>query len=217
MKAISGEQFCNESGLTGMELVILISGMILAASLLILFMNPGDPAALLRTFPGGIVADSVHISGDNLQPVGSAIGFAAVDRLSGDHPMVFTHPDPGKLGAVHVMISLFIGQTGAIDMDRANVRWSSQGSYEQIPHSGTLPLVCPNWTISGKYNLLPGHVADADNWLEPDEEFDIFACPSSGVQPYGMFSLIISPAGAAMPLTIRRTVPGRIRLVMNLG
>ena len=155
MKAISSEQFCNESGLTGMELVILISGMILAASLLILFMNPGDPAALLRTFPGGIVADSVHISGDNLQPVGSAIGFAAVDRLSGDHPMVFTHPDPGKLGAVHVMISLFIGQTGAIDMDRANVRWSSQGSYEQIPHSRHVAACMPELDNIGKIQSAP--------------------------------------------------------------
>jgi len=51
--AISGEISGNESGVTGMELVNLISGMILAASLLILLMNPGDPAALFRTFHGG--------------------------------------------------------------------------------------------------------------------------------------------------------------------
>lgn len=163
------------------------------------------------------MADSAYISGGNLQPVGSVVGFAAVNRISGDNPVVFTDPDPGKLGAVHVMISLFIGHTGAIDMDRANVSWSGPGSYELLPHSGTLPLVCPNWTISGKYNLLPGHIADADNWLEPEEEFAILACPSSGVRPYETFSLTIRPEGTAMPLTISRTAPKRIMPVMNLG
>lgn len=53
VNAISGETSGTESGVTGMELIILISGMILAASLVILLMNPGDPAALLRAFPGG--------------------------------------------------------------------------------------------------------------------------------------------------------------------
>ena len=200
-----------------MGIAIIVTVMILAAALVIPLTNPGGPPSLLRNFPRGMVADSMYISGDNLQPVGSAVGYAAVNRISEDHPVVFTHPDPGKMGAVHVMISLFIGHTGAIDMDRANVGWSSQASFELLPYSGTLPLVCPNWTISGKYNLLPGHVADADNWLEPDEEFDILACPSSGVRPYGTFALILRPEGTAMPLTISRTVPERIKRVMNLG
>ncbi len=200
-----------------MELAILITGMIIAASLLILFVSSGYAAAWLGAFPGGLLPESLHISGDNLQPVGSVIGFPAVTRVSGNHPLVFTHPEPEMLGAVQVMLSLFIGHTGAIDMDKVKVSWSARGSYEQIPHSGTLPLVCPNWTISGKYNMLPGHVADADNWLEPDEEFEILACPSSGVRPYDTFDIIISPEGTAMPLTISRTVPERIGVIMNLG
>ena len=207
----------NDPGLTGIGVAVLMGGVILAAAVGILLANPGSTPVLPRTFPGGLVSDSMYISGDNLQPVGSAFGFAAVDRTSGDHPLVFPHPDPGRLGAVHIMISLFIGHTGAIDMDQAKVSWSSRGSNEQIPHSLTLPLVCPNWTILGKYNMLPGHVANADNWLEPDEEFDILACPSRGVGPYGTFALVIGPEGAAMPLTISRTVPDRIRPVMNLG
>jgi len=115
------------------------------------------------------------------------------------------------------MISLLIGQTGAIDMDRENVSWSGPGSYELLRYSGTLPLICPNWTISGKHNMPPDHIADADNWLEPDKEFDIIACPSSGVRPYETFSLTIRPEGTAMPLTISRTIPKRIMPVMNLG
>ncbi len=63
----------------------------------------------------------------------------------------------------------------------------------------------------------PGHIADADNWLEPDKEFDILACPSRGVGLYERFALIISPEGTVMPVTISHTVPDRIRPVTNLG
>jgi hypothetical protein len=149
--------------------------------------------------------------------VGSVFGFSAVSKIPGNADVRFAHPDPGKLGAVRITISLFMGDTGAIDMDRVNVRWTASGSHEQIQKTNPLLLVCPNWTITGKYNMLPGCSADSDNWLEPGEQFEILVCPSTGVQPYGTFTLTLSPDGSAMPLTVTRTVPPGIRPVMNLG
>ena len=64
--------------------------------------------------------------------------------------------------------------------------------------------------------MLPGCSADSDNWLEPGEQFEILACPSTGVQPYRTFTLTLSPDGSAMPHTVTRTVPPRMSPVMNL-
>jgi hypothetical protein len=159
----------------------------------------------------------MYISGDNIQPVGSVFGFPAVSGVPVNADVWFAHPDRGKLGVVRMTISLFMGDTGAIDMDRVNVIWTVSGSHEQIGQTRPPSLLCPNWTISAKNNMLPGRSADSDNWLEPGEQFEILVCPSTGVQPYGKFTLTISPEGSAMPLTLTRTVPPGIRPVMNLG
>lgn len=180
-------------------------------------MGGGQVTPMIRTFPEGTIAESAYQSGDHLEYVGSVFGFPAVSKTHGNADVKFTHPDPGKLGAVRMMISLFMGSTGAIDMDRVVVRWADRGSYEPIGQTSSRPLICPNWTITGKYNMLPGQSADSDNWLEPGEQFEILACPSAGVQPYGIFTLTLSPDGSAMPLTFTRTVPPVIRPVMNLG
>lgn len=207
----------DEHAFTGLELVILLTVIIGILIILVLFMSGGEVPAGVRTFPGGLVAESMYISGDHLQPVGSVFGFPALSGTRDNENVVFLHPDPGKLGVVRMMVSLFIGDTGAIDMDRTNVRWTSQKPNELIHKTDLSFLVCPNWTISGKYNMLPGHIADADNLLEPNEAFEILLCPSTGVQPYGSLSFTISPEGTAMPLTITRTVPPGILPVMNLG
>ena len=207
----------HEHAFTGLELVIIIVVIAGAMTFLLISLTGGEVPVFFRTFPGGLVAESAYMSGDHLQPVGSVFGFPAVSGIHGSAELMFAHPDPGRLGAVRMMISLFMGDTGAIDMDRVNVSWAGSGSYEQLQKTNTLPLICPNWTISGKYNMLPGRSADSDNWLEPDEEFEIIACPSTGFQPYRSFTLTISPEGSAMPLTVTRMVPSRVLPVMNLG
>jgi hypothetical protein len=130
---------------------------------------------------------------------------------------MYKSPSPGELGVVQITISLFMGSTGAIDMDRMDVIWVSSGSSEPIRQTFAPSLVCPNWTIIRKYNILPGRTADSDNWLEPGEQFEILACSSIGVQPYRTFTLILHPDGSAMPLTVARKVPSVIHPVMNLG
>ncbi|WP_321505368.1 hypothetical protein [uncultured Methanoregula sp.] len=206
-----------EDAFTGLEVVILIIVLLVIAGGFFLFMTSGETPGWARTFPGGMVADSVYVSGDHMQPVGSVVGFPAVSRINNKPLFLVPRGDPKRLGAIQVMVSLFIGHTGAIDMDQVHVSWTGDGFSEQIPKTNILPLVCPNWTITGKYNMLPGHVADADNWMEPDEEFEILVCSSRGVRPYESFTVTLRPEGTAMPLPLARTAPARIEPVMKLG
>jgi len=131
--------------------------------------------------------------------------------------VLYPRPDPGKLGSMQVTVALFIGDTGAIDMDRLTAAWSSGGPAELLHKSDRVPLVCPNWTIVKKYHMLPGHTADADNLLEPGEQFLIQACPSQAVAPYQSFTLTLHPEGTAVPLPLTRTVPAKVQPVMDLG
>lgn len=203
-------------GFTGLELVILVFVMIAGAALLLVHTSGGAPD-LSRTFPGGLVAESMYMSGDNIHTVGNVYGFPMVSHTSGTPRIVTVHEDPGRLGVARMAISLSLGDTGAIDMDRLQVQVACAGRSERIMQSAVPTLICPNWTISGKYNLLPGRTADSDNWLEPGEQFELTLCPSEGARPYESFTLTFQPDGVAMPLSITRTVPPRIEPVMNLG
>jgi len=206
-----------DDGFTGLELVI-ITGVILgvAAILLVHFSGSGMPA-WNRLLPGGLVAESTYISGDNLQPAGNVYGFPSVNHQLGTTPVIVVRQDPASLGVVRLVVSLFMGDTGAIDMDKVRIRWNTGSGPEYIQRIPSGTLVCPNWTISNKFNMLPGRTADADDLLEPDEQFELTLCPTAGIPPYGSVSFTISPEGVAMPLTITRSAPSRIQPVMNLG
>ena len=205
-----------EDGLTGLELVILVAVLIAGAALLLVHISGGAPS-LSRTFPGGLLAESMYVSGDNIQTVGSMYGFSMVSTTSGTPRIVVVHADPDRLGAVRMVISLFIGDTGAIDMERMQVQWSRINRSEILTRSTDPTLVCPNWTVSNKFNMLPGRTADSDNWLEPNEQFELTICPSEGARTYEKFSLTLHPDGSAVPLIVTRTVPAGIQPVMNLG
>lgn len=207
--------FRNDNGFTGLELVIIVVVLISVAALVMAYLG-GIPSGS-RTFPGGLVAESTYASGDTIQVAGNVYGFPSVSGTNGNTVVFFPHPDPGKLGILRPTVSLFIGSTGAIDMDRLAVTWTDGGTLERIRRTPSSTLFCPNWTISGKYNLLPGRSADPDDWLEPDEQFELTICPSQGILPYGSLTLTLSPDGVAVPLKISRTVPPRIQTVMILG
>lgn len=214
---MTGGMRSGEDGFTGLELVISLVFLIGAGAILLLFFSGGGIGSPLQTFPGGFVADSMYMTGDHLQSMGNVYGFPQINTISGKLPLQFRQQNPGLLGAVRFTTSLFIGSTGAIDMDRLAVQWTGAGASEGLPRTVSGPLVCPGWIISGKYNLLPGRTADADDLLEPGEQFEITACPLQGARPYDSISLRIQPEGTAMPLTIKRMAPGRIQPVMNLG
>jgi hypothetical protein len=206
-----------DDGFTGLELIICIIVLIGIAALLMFSLGGSDVPGWARTFPGGVVAESTYISGDHLQPVGSVYGFSPVHTRIGTTRIVTMNHDPNRLVIVRLVVSLFMGDTGAIDMDKVQVQWNHAGSAEYITRTPGTTLICPNWTISNKFNLLPGRTADSDDWLEPDEQFEITLCPSESVPPYGFFALTLSPDGVAMPLTLTRTAPPAIQPVMNLG
>jgi len=205
-----------EDAFTGLELVILIV-VLVAGTVFILMIAGGGAPDLSRTFPGGVVAGSVYITGDHVQTVGDVYGFPMTSRTTGPLRIMTVREDPKQLGVVRFVVSLFIGDTGAIDMDRVRVSWNQADGSEEIQKTPPQVLVCPNWTISDKYNMLPGHTADSDELLEPNEQFEITLCPSGGVKPYGTFTITLHPEGVAAPLTIPRMAPPRIQPVMNLG
>jgi hypothetical protein len=205
-----------DDGFTGLELVIVIVVLISIAAVLLVYLEGGEPEGI-RTFPGGIVAESAYISGDHIQAVGNVYAFPRVHNQMGNTRIVMTQEDPGRLGVVRVVVSLFMGNTGAIDMGQVRVQWNRAGGSEYIPRTMSSTLVCPNWTVSNKFNILPGRTADSDDWLEPNEQFELTLCPSQGVPPSGIFILAISPDGIAMPLTLKRMAPPQIQPVMNLG
>ena len=207
---------CTEEALTGLGIVILI-GVLVAGAAFVLVVFPVGISNPLRTFPGGLVAESMYISGDHLQTVGSMYGFPMSSRTTGPLNIVPSREDPGKLGMVRFTVSLFIGDTGAIDMDKIHVSWSQDNASELLRKTPPQVLVCPNWTISNKYNMLPGRTADSDEWLEPNEQFEITLCPSLGVPPYGQFTINLQPDGIAAPRALPRMAPVRIQPVMNLG
>lgn len=205
-----------ENAVTGLELIILISVLVAGAVFLLVFLSGGTPNPL-RTFPGGLVAESTYISGDNVQTVGNVYGFPMTSRTTGPLRILTVREDTNQLGVVRFTISLFIGDTGAIDMDKVRVSWSQNQVSEIIQKTPPSVLICPNWTISNKYNMLPGRTADADEWLEPNEQFEITLCPTTGIPPYGQFAITLRPDGVAAPLTLPRMAPARIQPVMNLG
>lgn len=209
-------QGLTENGLTGLELVILLIVLIAGAALLLVYLH-GGTLDLSRVFPGGLLAESMYMSGDNIYAKGNVYGYSMVSTPSGTPPIVVVYEDPGRLGAVRVVVSLFTGDTGAIDMDRIQVQWVRGNSSEGMRKTPGGTLVCPNWTISKKYNMLPGHTADSDEWLEPNEQFELTLCPSEGALPYEKFTLILQPDGSVMPLIVLRVVPPGIQPVMNLG
>lgn len=214
---MKNRQWRFDDALTGLEIVILLAVIAAGVVALLLLAGGHDTASWSRTFPGGLVAESMYMSGDNLQLRGEATGFAAVTPGSAPVPVLYQYPDAGRLGALGLTVSLFIGDTGAIDMDRLNVTLCTKDSCEPIQKNDRIPLVCPNWTITGKYNIMPGHTADTDNWLEPREQFALFVCPSTPLEPYQSFTVGLFPDGVAAPLRITRTVPPAVRPVMILG
>lgn len=206
-----------EDAITGLELVVLCIVLCIGTVIVLGVFTGGTPLNPAKILPGGVVVGSVYITGDHIQTVGNVYGFPMTSRISGPLHIVTVSQNPNQLGAARFVVSLFIGDTGAIDMDRVQVTWAQTGSTEVLRKTPPQVLVCPNWTISNKYNMLPGQKADADELLEPNEQFEITLCPTTGVQPYGQFTITLKPEGVAAPLTLPRMAPARIQPVMNLG
>jgi hypothetical protein len=106
---------------------------------------------------------------------------------------------------------------GGVDFDKVRVVWESGGIAETIPRKDSRPLVCPGWTIAGKFNMLPLKSANGDNILDPNEQFEIFACPTNTTVPYQQFSLTILPSGNMAPPIVSATVPPLVQPITSLS
>lgn len=208
-----------EGAVTGLELVIVMAVIIIIVGFIFFFHGGGGKANPTGPYTGGrqgILTSSVRTTGDLLRPVGTVIGYSAVDTVQNGIAIRFKQPDQTKLGAVEMTVSLFIGDMGGIDMDKTTVGWVMGGQNEIIKKTSPPTLICPNWTISQKLNMLPGKSADADDILEPNEQFVLFICPSNGMASNEQATLTISPAGDAFPLPVQITAPSIIQSMMAL-
>lgn len=201
-----------EKALTGFGFLVVISLVILLAYGVVLSFSSiqGD------SYKGGLLPTIVTESGDLLRHVGPVYGFSAVNGTPSDVAVQYPHPDPRRLGSVEMTTALFMGNMGGVDFDNVRVVWVSGGIAETLSRSDRRPVVCPGWTIAGKFNMLPLKSADGDNILEPNEQFEIFACPSNTTAPDNQFTVTISPAGIILPPVVRATVPSSVQPVMSL-
>jgi hypothetical protein len=202
-----------DDAFTGLHVVILATFVIIVV--LISLFGIGDDGSG-DSGHRDIIHHSMTIHGATIHMIGSAVGVPAVDTVQNNILIRFPNPNRNRLGGVSMHVSSFIGDSEGIDMDRVTVLWMTNGTVSIIPQSQGSLLICPNWTITGKYNQLPGHVADADNILDPHEQFDLFICPEDGAAPYQQFTVAITPPGAALPLPVPITAPGSIQPIMVL-
>jgi hypothetical protein len=202
-----------EDALTGLGIIVLILVLILLVYGVVTVFLPwqGNP------HNGGMVHTFASNSGDLMRHVGPVHVFTAEDGTPSDVAVRYPHPDPGRMGAAEMTVALFIGNMGGVDFDKVRVVWESGGIAETIPRKDSRPLVCPGWTIAGKFNMLPLKSANGDNILDPNEQFEIFACPTNTTVPYQQFSLTILPSGNMAPPIVSATVPPLVQPITSLS
>lgn len=204
----------HEDAFTGLELVVTIIVLVLSAYGLMTIMSSDTGSHDTRT---GIIPTITGESGYAMRHVGQVMVFASVDGTPANVIVHFPRQDSSRMGAAEMTVALFIGNMGGIDFDTVDVIWGSNGVTEQIPRKDTRPLNCPGWTIAGKYNMLPFKTADSDNILEPNEQFEIFVCPSNTTVPYEKFSVTIDHPGQVLPPVVIATAPPMTTAVVTLS
>jgi len=162
-------------------------------------------------------SNSISQCSAGIRLVGGVTGFAAINGHVSDVVVRYPVANTGQLGGTEMTKALFMGNTGGVDMDQATVTWMSNGISENLRKTDKTPVVCPNWTIAGKFNMLSMQHADADNILEPNEQFELFICSSNNSAPNQKFTFVIDSAGNALPLSVTRDAPALIRPIMQLG
>ena len=214
-----GQLHGNENAFTGLEIVILL----VIAVLILGYTGYAEvshgktpPVGAQQKQKQGMIVNDVVATSNLLTDPGGIFGYPAVDRTIDGVPVRFKTQDPAMLGAFELTIQPFMMTTGYIDMGHASVLWVNGNDQEKLSLVQTPQLICPNWTITNKANIVPLKSADQDLLLEPGEQFTLLVCPAGHAAPYQQFTLTIAPEnGEILPLT--RTVPPGITPVTNLG
>jgi hypothetical protein len=205
-----------DDALTGLDIITVAAVVLIIAGFAVSHFTFGI-GSFSRTGPQGLIPLALKQSGDQLNVLGPVTGFPAVSWSSGGITVIREDQDPGRLGAVAMTLSLFIGSTGGIDMERTGVFWTGRSGTETIRMTTGTRVVCPNWTVVNKLNINPFRSADEDNILEPGETFDVFVCPSRAPAPSDPFTVVFQPPGTAIRFPVSRTVPPVITTTMQLG
>ncbi|MDP3564136.1 MAG: hypothetical protein Q8R70_06560 [Methanoregula sp.] len=208
-----------DNALTGLEIVILL---VIAVSI-IGYVGYGEsthgkapPAGAQQKQKQGMIPHEMVEATDLLTDPGGIYGYPAVDGTIAGIPVHFKTQNPSMLGAFELTVQPFMMNSGNIDMGDASVLWVSGTDQEKLALTRAPVLICPNWTITSKANLVPLKGANQDLFLETDEQFTLLVCPAGLAAPYQQFTMTIAPEnGQILPLT--RTVPPDITPVTNLG
>ena len=199
-----------EEALTGFGIIVLILGIIVVLYIILMLRSPvtGTGNGFLHAF--------MDNTGNILRSVGPVTAFSAVNGTPHDVDARYPEPDPGRMGSVELNVALFIGNMGGVDFDKVRVVWISNGIAETLPRSDSRPLICPGWTIVARYNTIPLKNVNSNNILDPDEQFEIFACPKNTTEAYQQFSLAIAPVGNVIPPLVSTSAPPMVQPVMHL-
>lgn len=228
----------DENGLTGLEAIIIIIVMIVIGHVIITTLSNGPapgtpPPGMLRTYAGE--------SGFAIRHVGPVTVFSAVSGRPSDVTVRFPHQDPAHLGAVEMTVAPFIGDMGGIDFDKVGLYWATDVLVEKIPRKNTLPLVCPGWMIADRFDVPAGKPANSvklpkklpemrgtstsvtnlsangNDILYPDEQFEIFICPTNTTPPYQQFAITVNLPGSVLPPVAIITAPVMDQPVITLN
>jgi hypothetical protein len=200
------KRYAAEEALTGFGVIVII--LILYVALIL--RSPGTITG------GGILHTYMGDTGNMLRTVGPVTVFSAVNGTPQDVDVRYPDPDSGRMGSVELNVALFIGSMGGVDFDKVRIVWISNGIAETIPRNDARPLLCPGWTIVRKYNVIPLKNANSNDVLDPDEQFEIFACPKNTTAPYQQFALVITPPGNIAPPVVSVSAPPMVQPVVNL-
>jgi hypothetical protein len=202
-----------ENGYTG-TLIVLISLVILLSLVMYTAFISTGYASGRQAYAG------MKRVTDNLVVSDTVTGYADQSGMLGQIRVDNPRPHPNDLGAVRVKIRLdsvrmmWQNDTG-VDLSRATVTFTSPAGTETLPGTTLAILKKPCWKIVEKGSILPGHDADSDDLLEPNEVFILFIYPSAPLHAKTPFSLRIEFTDEN-PLTVSRVVPDPVIPVMDL-
>ena len=203
---------CREDAVTGADIVvgiIAVIGLLIGVHYLI-----GSP--LTANHDEGIIPDAVGASANALITDGDVYGFADNGGPYEGIAVAEGPTNPKRMGAVSLSLRLIEGETGGVNMETADVRFSAKEHIEGLRYSANMPLQRPNWTVASRSHVTAGMQADNDLIIEPGEIFTILVYPSVGLSPDTAFSIQVQ-TGKGEPYTITRKVPGAIKPVMDLN
>jgi len=198
---------------TGLELILFSAVLILCAALVI---HIATGSFLPFELERGIVPGASEQGSDQLNVFGSIHGFPATTGSTGGGAVIRSNPDPQRLGAIGMTLSIFLGGTAGVDLARTDVSWTDASGTEVLALTTATPVVCPNWTVISKYHVNPFKSADEDLVLEPGEQFDLFICPSGTLPPYEEFTVVFDPPGPGPRFPVKCSVPFPITRTMVL-